>query len=86
MMYKKGGLYGKKNNFCVINCWDLPICDCMFASGESFDIMNRVTDNDNPLSGKSTDERIIMSLKDTYPEHTFSAINSFDNDKEKDFF
>ena len=30
-----------------------------------FDIMNRVTDNDNPLSGKSTDERIIMSLKDT---------------------
>ena len=30
MMYKKGGLYGKKNNFCVVNCWDLPICDCLF--------------------------------------------------------
>ena len=27
-----------------------------------FDIMNWITDNDNPLSGKSTDERIIMSL------------------------
>ena len=51
-----------------------------------FDIMNRVTDNDNPLSGKSTDERIIMSLKDTYPEHTFSAINSFDNDKGEGLF
>lgn len=48
--------------------------------------MNRVTDNDNPLSGKSTDERIIMSLKDTYPEHTFSAINSFDNDKGEGLF
>ena len=36
MMYKKGGLYGKKNNFCVVNCWDLPICDCLFANGESF--------------------------------------------------
>ena len=44
-----------------------------------FDIMNRVTDNDNPLSGKSTDERIIMSLKDTYPEHTFSAKNEILN-------
>ena len=51
-----------------------------------FDIMNWITDNDNPLSGKSTDERIIMSLEDTYPEHTFSAINSFDNDKGEGLF
>ena len=51
-----------------------------------FDIMDRITDNDNPLSGKSTDERIIMSLEDTYPEHTFSAINSFDNDKGEGLF
>ena len=51
-----------------------------------FDIMDRITDNDNPLSGKSTDERIVMSLEDTYPEHTFSAINSFDNDKGEGFF
>ena len=27
-----------------------------------------------------------MSLKDTYPEHTFSAINSFDNDKGEGLF
>ena len=51
-----------------------------------FDIMDRITDNDNPLSGKSTDERIVMSLEDTYPEHTFSVINSFDNDKGEGFF
>ena len=36
---------------------------CLFVTACSpvenlFDIMNRVTDNDNPLSGKSTDERI----------------------------
>ena len=59
---------------------------CLFVTACSpvenlFDIMDQITDNDNPLSGKSTDERIIMSLEDTYPEHTFSAINSFDNDK-----
>lgn len=30
-------------------------------------IMDYITDNDNPLSGKNTDERIIMSLEETYP-------------------
>ena len=34
-------------------------------------IMDYITDNDNPLSGKNTDERIIMSLEETYPEHYF---------------
>ena len=49
-------------------------------------IMDYITDNDNPLSGKNTDERIIMSLKETYPEHTFSVIDSFDNEKGEGFF
>ena len=44
-------------------------------------IMDYITDNDNPLSGKNTDVRIIMSLEETYPEHTFSVIDSFDNEK-----
>ena len=48
-------------------------------------IMDYITDNDNPLSGKNTDERIIMSLE-TYPEHTFSVIDSFDNEKGEGFF
>lgn len=37
----------------------------------------------NPLSGKNTDERILMCLEETYPEHKFSAETSFD--KSKDF-
>ena len=31
-------------------------------------------------------ERIIMSLEETYPEHTFSVIDSFDNEKGEGFF
>ena len=34
----------------------------------------------NPLSGKNTDERIIMCLQQTYPEHTFSIVTPFDKD------
>ena len=49
-------------------------------------IMDYITDNDNPLSGKNTDERIIMSLEETSPEHTFSVIDSFDNEKGEGFF
>lgn len=49
-------------------------------------IMDYITDNDNPLSGKNTDKRIIMSLEETYPEHTFSVIDSFDNEKGEGFF
>ena len=42
--------------------------------------------NSSYIYEQSTDERIIMSLEDTYPEHTFSAINSFDNDKGEGLF
>ncbi|MEF9939125.1 MAG: hypothetical protein RR768_03255 [Clostridium sp.] len=31
----------------------------------------------NPLSGKTTDERIIMSLENTYPEHNFTIVKSY---------
>lgn len=67
----------------VATCLSVTACSPM---GIFFDIMDCITDNDNPLSGKSTDERIIMSLEDTYPEHTFSVINSFDNEKGEGFF
>ena len=49
-------------------------------------IMDYITDNDNPLSGQNTDERIIMSLEETYTAHTFSVIDSFDNEKGEGFF
>ena len=41
---------------------------------------------DNPLTGKNTDERIIMCLEDTYPEHRFHVITSFDKKKNEGIF
>lgn len=49
-------------------------------------ISDYFTDSNNPLNGKGTDERIIMSLEDTYPEHTFSVKDSFDTEKGEGFF
>lgn len=35
------------------------------------------------LSGKNTDERIVMCLENAYPEHHFSVISSFDESEGK---
>ncbi len=43
-------------------------------------LVNDTNSADNPLSGKNTDERIIMCLQQTYPEHTFSIVTPFDKD------
>lgn len=64
-------------------CLSVTACSSMRIFS---DIMECITDNDNPLCGKNTDERIIMSLEDTYPEHTFSVIDSFDNKKGEGLF
>ena len=39
-----------------------------------------------PLDGKDTDEIIIMCLEDTYPEHQFHVIESYDNQKREGVF
>lgn len=52
MMYKKGGLYGKRiiSVLLIVGiCLSVTACSPV---ENLFDIMNRVTDNDNPLSGK----------------------------------
>ena len=36
----------------------------------------------NPLRGKDTDERIVMCMEETYPEHEFSVKTSFDKSKD----
>lgn len=36
---------------------------------------------DNPLNGKNTDERIIMCLEKTYPEQKFNVMSPFDEKK-----
>lgn len=43
-------------------------------------LVNDTISADNPLSGKNTDERIIMCLQQTYPEHTFNIVTPFDKD------
>lgn len=40
------------------------------------------SDKANPLSGKDTDERVIMCLEITYPEHKFSVVDTFDKSRD----
>lgn len=53
---------------------------CVFSTGcsEMIKLVNGTAGEENPLSGKNTDERIIMCLEQTYPEHTFNTVKSFD--------
>ena len=52
---------------------------CVFSTGcsEMIKLVNGTAGEENPLSGKNTDERIIMCLEQTYPEHTFKYGLSF---------
>ena len=45
---------------------------------EAVKLMEGTGSSENPLSGKNTDECIIMCLEQTYPEHTFNKVTSFD--------
>ena len=40
----------------------------------------------SPLIGKSTDEKIIMCLEDTYPEHQFHVVETFDKEKDEGMY
>lgn len=66
----------------------LVILMCLLLTGCSglVKLLHDSVDSDNPLSGKDTDERIIMSLEETYPEHTFSVVESFDKKMDKGLF
>ena len=52
---------------------------CMAFSGcsEIGKLVQDVDNSDNPLSGKDTDERIIMCLEEEYPEHDFVIVESY---------
>lgn len=56
----------------------LLICVSVSGCSEIVRLVNDTGSEDNPLSGKSTDERIIMCLEQAYPEHTFNTVTSFD--------
>lgn len=61
---------------------------CLLLTGctEIFKLLHDAVDSDNPLSGKDTNERIVMCLEETYPEHEFSVVESFDKTADKGVF
>lgn len=59
----------------------LLLCTAFSGCSEIGKLVRDVNNPDNPLSGKNTDERIIMCLQQTYPEHTFNIVTPFDKDE-----
>ena len=57
---------------------------CIFSTGcsEIGKLVQDGNDSDNPLSGKNTDERIIMCLEQAYPEHAFRVVTPFNKEKD----
>ena len=45
-------------------------------------LVQDVDNSDNPLSGKDTDERIIMCLEEEYPEHDFVIVESYNKEND----
>lgn len=45
-----------------------------------------MSSEDNPLIGKNTDERVVMCLEETYPEHKFTVVKSFDKTKDRGIY
>lgn len=41
---------------------------------------------DNALTGKDTDQRIIMCLQNAYPDHEFKVVKSFEKQKNEGIF
>ena len=54
------------------------MCLSLTGCSELFKLLHDSLNSDNPLSGKDTDERIIMCLESAYPGHTFSVVEPFD--------
>lgn len=69
-------------------CAILAVIVCLSLTGcsEIIKLLHDSVDSDNPLSGKDTNERIIMRLEKVYPEHTFSVVESFDKKRTKGYF
>ena len=66
-MNKGSNFMAKKCKKCFMLALTIVLAGCGIKS-----------DKDNLLKGKDTDERIVMCLEKTYPEHQFKTIESFD--------
>lgn len=58
----------------------LLLCVSLTGCSEISKLVHDISSSDNPLSGKDTDERIIMCLEEQYPRHDFSVVESFDKE------
>ena len=71
----------------------LLLCISLSGCSELAKLVSDMNSEDNPLSGKNTDERIIMCLEEEYPEHDFVVVEYPEHDfvvvesfnKENDF-
>lgn len=62
------------------------ICASFSGCSEIVKLLNDTGSEDNPLSGKNTDERIIMCLEEEYPEHDFEVVETFDKERDSGTF
>lgn len=71
----------------VLGCVSVAVTGCGMIKGwktASDEVPNTIHDSkdaQNPLLGKDTDERIIMSLEQTYPEHNFDVVKPYKDGK-----
>lgn len=64
----------------------LLLCVSLSGCSKIVKLLNDTNSEDNPLSGKNTDERILLCLEQAYPEHTFSIVTSFDKDTDRGIY
>ena len=64
----------------------LLLCTAFSGCSEIGKLVRDVNNPDNPLSGKNTDERIIMCLEEEYPEHDFVIVESYNKENDSGKF
>ena len=72
-----GGYVLKKSGMFLLI---LLLCISLSGYSELAKLVSDMNSEDNPLSGKNTDERIIMCLEEEYPEHDFVVVESFNKE------
>lgn len=64
----------------------LLVCVSLSGCSELVELTKDTYGENNPLSGKNTDERIIMCLEEEYPEHDFVVVESFNKENDSGKF
>ena len=64
----------------------LLVCVSLSGCSELVELTKDTYGENNPLSGKNTDERIIMCLEEEYPEHDFVVVELFNKENDSGKF